>query len=74
MKDKSLLYIRAIEGPWRKAQKTIDNPKDYNCVEVYKFSDGAVAIRDSNFPVLGTLRFDAAEWDAFCDGVRNNEF
>jgi hypothetical protein len=74
MKNKTELYARTSEGlTWRRAQKTVDRPKDYNCVEVAKFSDGSVAIRDSNFPAF-ELRFDAGEWDAFSDGMSKKEF
>lgn len=74
MKDKTELYARSSnELTWRRAQKTIDRPKDYNCVEVAKFADGSVAVRDSNFPAF-ELRFDPGEWDAFVDGMNRKEF
>ncbi len=74
MKDKTELYTRDSEDlTWVRAQKTIDNPKDYNCVEIGKFPDGSMAVRDSDYPLF-ELRFDAAEWAAFCDGMKNGEF
>jgi hypothetical protein len=74
MKDKTELYARNSDGlTWQRAQKTADNPKDYNCVEVAKFTDGSVAVRDSNFPAF-ELRFDPSEWDAFMDGMNRKEF
>lgn len=44
----------------------------HDCVEV-AFKDGVVAVRDSKGD--GTqLRFTQSEWEAFKDGVRNDEF
>ncbi len=44
-----------------------------SCVEVAK--DGAdYLIRDSKNPDQEPLRFDEAEWVAFCTGARNGEF
>lgn len=74
MKDKTELYARSSEElVWKRAQKTLDDPKKYNCVEVGVFGDGSVAVRDSNFPAF-ELRFDPGEWDAFIDGVSKKEF
>jgi Domain of unknown function (DUF397) len=43
------------------------------CVEVARLPDGGMAMRNSGHP--GTvLRYTAAEWDAFMDGVRKGEF
>lgn len=74
MKDKTGLYaVDLSDCVWRKSSRTIDNPRDYNCVEWAKFGDGCVAIRDSNRPSLPPLRFDAAEWSAFCTAVQLGE-
>lgn len=58
---------------WHRPGRTIDMPKKYNCVELAYLPDGAVAVRDSNNPAAGTLRFDQGEWDAFTDGIRTGD-
>lgn len=56
---------------WRKASASQVNG---NCVEVAALPDGGVAVRDSKDPDGPTLRFTAAEWFAFADGVAAGEF
>jgi Domain of unknown function (DUF397) len=46
---------------------------DSTCVEV-AVSGHEVAVRDSKDPGGPTLRFTAAEWQAFLAGVRAGEF
>lgn len=40
-----------------------------NCVEVAQLPSGAVAVRDSKNPHREALRFTAAEWSAFRNGM-----
>ncbi len=44
------------------------------CVEVARFADGSVAIRDSKDTGKAAHVFDRAEWTAFVAGVKNGEF
>lgn len=44
-----------------------------NCVEV-AFADQAVLVRDSKDPSGRSLRFTAAEWQAFLVGAQAGEF
>lgn len=44
------------------------------CVEVARFGDGSVAIRDSKDPGKAAHVFDREEWAAFVTGVKNGEF
>jgi hypothetical protein len=37
-------------------------------------SEGQYFVRDSKVPDLPSLRFTAAEWAAFIDGVKRGEF
>lgn len=75
MKDKTELYERPLTGlVWQRSSVTIDNPRDYNCVQVAQFADGAVAVGDSNCPDREPLRYTAGEWSAFLAGVRDGEF
>lgn len=43
------------------------------CIEV-KSTDGTIYVRDSKSPDTAPLAFTRVEWQAFLDGVRNNEF
>jgi hypothetical protein len=45
-----------------------------NCVEVAELPDGMIAIRDSKQPDGPVLKFTAAEWRAFIEGVQLGEF
>jgi hypothetical protein len=58
--------------PWRKAKKS--GPNGGSCVEVRRHDD-LIEVRDTKAgnraPVL---RFTAAEFDAFLDGVKRQEF
>ena len=56
---------------WRKASASTSNG---NCVEVAPTSGGGVAVRDSKDPEGPILRFTAAEWAAFADGMAAGEF
>lgn len=59
-------------GPvWIKSSFSFANG---NCVEVARLNGGHVGVRDSKAPHAGVLRFTAAEWAAFMDGIRNGEF
>ncbi|HTS99670.1 MAG TPA: DUF397 domain-containing protein [Streptosporangiaceae bacterium] len=44
------------------------------CVEVARFADGSVAIRDSKDTGKAAHVFDRKEWAAFVTGVKNGEF
>jgi Domain of unknown function (DUF397) len=56
---------------WRKASASQTNG---NCVEVAVLPGGGVAVRDSKDPEGPVLRFTAAEWSAFAEGVAAGEF
>lgn len=55
---------------WRKSTFSGDS----SCVEVADLPDGGWAVRNSNDPDGGTLRFTAAEVDAFRSGVKAGQF
>jgi hypothetical protein len=56
---------------WRKALRSGTG----NCVEAALLPDKGVVVRDSKQQGEGpVLRYTAAEWDAFLDGVKNGEF
>ncbi|WP_433364480.1 DUF397 domain-containing protein [Streptosporangium sp. CA-115845] len=69
---------------WRKSTWTGDNGG--NCVEVAELKDVVdapghkaehpelIAVRDSRDPEGPKLFFTPAEWDAFLNGVKANEF
>lgn len=56
---------------WRKARASQSNG---NCVEVAPLTGGGVAVRDSKDPEGPILRFTAAEWSAFTEGMAAGEF
>lgn len=56
---------------WRKASASASNG---NCVEVAPMPSGGVAVRDSKDPDGPILRFTAAEWAAFAEGMTAGEF
>jgi hypothetical protein len=56
---------------WRKASASTTNG---NCVELAPLPDGGVAVRDSKDPSGPNLRFTAAEWSAFANGMAAGEF
>jgi hypothetical protein len=53
---------------WRKSSHS--NPSSNNCVEVASNLPGIVAVRDSNDPDGGVLRFSPDEWKTFLEGIR----
>ena len=68
---------------WRKSTFSGDNGG--NCVEVAELTSGLestrpghddtlIAVRDSKDPDGPKLLFTPAEWDAFLNGVKANEF
>jgi hypothetical protein len=67
MDQKAELYAYDLSGlTWRKASAS---GAEGNCVEVADLPGGAKAIRDSKRPEAGALRYTAAEWAAFRDGL-----
>jgi hypothetical protein len=56
---------------WRKASASVSNG---NCVEAAPIPGGGVAVRDSKDPEGPMLRFTAAEWSAFAEGMVAGEF
>jgi len=54
---------------WRRAGRCGNT----TCVEVAKVGD-EFWLRDSKDPAVGPLRFTAAEWAAFVEGVNAGEF
>ena len=68
--EKDELYGRDISQlVWESAP---GGPEDEK-VEIAKFEDGAVAMRNSKEPDV-VLRYTASEWEAFVRGVRDGEF
>jgi Domain of unknown function (DUF397) len=57
---------------WRKSSFSGGNGG--GCVEVARNLPGIVAVRDSKDPHGPALVFTPAEWLAFLDGVRADEF
>ncbi len=57
--------------PWIKASKSGGNGG--NCVQVRRHGD-RIEIRDSKNPEGAILSFTTAEFDAFLDGAKKNEF
>jgi hypothetical protein len=73
--DKTPLYARDLtKAQWRISSRSHDDEPPDNCVAVAFLDGGAVALRDSNSPGRGDLRFTAGEWAAFTAGVRACEF
>jgi proteasome lid subunit RPN8/RPN11 len=65
------LYAQNLAGAiWRKAS---GSGPEHNCVEVAELPEGARAVRDSKNPEREPLRFTAAEWAAFRQGVISGE-
>ena len=56
---------------WVKSSLSFANS---NCVEITRFGDVYVGVRDSKDPHGGILRFTPDEWAAFLGGVRNGKF
>lgn len=56
---------------WRKASASNTNG---NCVEAAPMPGGGVVVRDSKDPDGPMLRFTAAEWSAFAEGMAAGEF
>lgn len=56
--------------PWMKAQKSNGSGA---CVEARR-THGAIEVRNSKKPELGSVFFTFAEWDAFLDGAKKDEF
>ncbi|MFE2870944.1 DUF397 domain-containing protein [Embleya sp. NPDC059259] len=56
---------------WRKSSAS---GAENNCVEITDLPRGGIAVRDSKDTTREPLRFDADEWAAFREGVRNGEF
>jgi hypothetical protein len=66
--DKDALYSLDLTGlPRRKSP--LSTAWD-NCVEITDLPDGGVAFTDSKRPDRPDLRFTAAEWEAFKEGIR----
>ncbi|MFF4172499.1 DUF397 domain-containing protein [Streptomyces sp. NPDC001744] len=62
----------AIAGvAWRKARASIGAGE---CVEAAGLPGGGVALRNSRHPAGPALVFTEAEWRAFTEGVKGEEF
>jgi hypothetical protein len=57
------------EPAWRRAASCATT----SCIEVAKVADRFL-IRDSKNPHAGALSFTAAEWEAFTEAVKKDEF
>jgi hypothetical protein len=62
--------VSALDGVFRKSSFSGGS----GCVEVARFTDGRVQVRDTKDPDQTTLSFNKKEWQAFLAGVHNNEF
>jgi hypothetical protein len=56
---------------WKKSSRSSG---DGQCVAVATLGQDAVGVRDSKDPNGPVLVFTAAEWVAFVDGIRDDEF
>lgn len=67
---------RASERAWRTALawRTATKSSGSDCVEVARAPADMIAVRDSKDRDGPVLRYTAAEWDAFLDGVKRGEF
>ncbi len=70
--SKSAANGQCLQVKWFKSTKSGTNG---NCVEVASSSDGEIWLRDSKLGEASpVLKFTTGEWQAFVDGVRENEF
>ena len=60
-----------MDSTFRKSSKS--SPSCDNCVEVAQIN-GNVVVRHSKDQEGATLTFTPGEWDAFVEGVKDNEF
>jgi hypothetical protein len=65
-------YCGSPEGQqWSKS--SYSDMWENECVEVAKFPDGSVGVRDSNYPMRMGIRLEPEQWSAFCDAIRSGE-
>jgi hypothetical protein len=65
------LYAIDLSGAaWRKSRASAGSE---NCVEITDLPGGAIALRDSKNPAFPALRYTAAEWAAFREGILAGE-
>jgi hypothetical protein len=57
---------------WKKSTRTIDNPKDYNCVEVGDGGD-VIAVRDTKDRAGTHLHVSRAQWGSFVRAVNADQ-
>jgi hypothetical protein len=62
-----------INRTWHGWRKSTRSGTQGNCVQV-RIVDGGVEVRDSKDPAGPVLRFTRAEWLAFLDGAKGDEF
>lgn len=55
---------------WRKSSRSNNG----QCVEMARFPDGSIGVRNSNQPAAGLVRFTPAEMNAFLRGAKDGEF
>jgi hypothetical protein len=55
---------------WQRSKKC----RESSCVEVTRELVEVIVIRDSKNPEGNKLRFSRAEWDAFVDAIKGDEF
>ncbi len=61
------LYAIDLSGAdWRKSPRSNGGE---NCVEITDLPGGGIAVRDSKNPGRASLRYTAAEWAAFREGL-----
>lgn len=56
---------------WRKSSYSMSNGQ---CLEITRFADGNIGVRDSKTPQGGVLRFEPGTWVAFTTELRTSPF
>jgi hypothetical protein len=63
--------INGADVVWKKSRRS--GSASDNCVEVARFNDGSIAIRDSKDRSGPVLRFSTTAWRQFLDDLRAPE-
>lgn len=62
----------SLSGTWKKSTRS--GPQGGACVEVRRTNDGIIQVRDSKHPYRPALALIPAEWNAFINGIKAEEF
>ena len=60
-------------GEWRRSSFSEPTERG-DCVEVYRYGDGVIGVRDARYPDIGAKLFSPESWLAFIAGVKAGEF